>query len=239
MNQPAKAFKARDTDIWDTLLLLGSLSLVAWGGGYLGYYSGRFDGSEFDTVPSKRSASSGPTGPPESPQFKRGRTLYADKCSVCHGGRGEGDAAKGFPPLDKSEWVTAAGTARLLRIITQAVDGPIDVAGTKYDTKGMPAWAVPPSPGEVAPLSPEELAAVATFIRGAWSNKAGAVNAGQIKLVLAESKGRDAPWKVADLEKVPDPGGGAGDELNSEQLRDKLKGLPPEKLKDILESLGK
>jgi ABC-type cobalamin/Fe3+-siderophores transport system ATPase subunit len=132
--------------------------------------------------------------------------------------------------LDGSEWVVAAGPARLIRILAQAVEGPIKVAGKEYNNPGMLAWG--------NQLKPEELAAVITYIRQAWSNKASAVTVDQIKAVLQETKGREAKWTVAELEKVPEAlGGGGAAELTPEQLRDKLKALPPEKLKELLKDL--
>ena len=218
--------------ILETLVLVGGIGLVAWGGIYLGHFGGRFDGNEFDAIPAKRVVSAGAASAPESPEFKEGRKLYTANCQACHGGRGEGEGAPGVPPLDKSEWVGAAGPARLIRILAHAVEGPIKVAGKEYNNTGMLAWG--------AQLKPEELASVATFIRGAWSNKGGPVTTDQIKAVLTETKGREAKWTVAELEKISENlGGAAGPELTPDQLRDKLKAMPPDKLKALLKDLEK
>jgi len=223
----------RGTGILDTLVLLASVSLIAWGGVYLGHYGGRFDGNEFDAIPSKRSTAAAPGGPPESAEVKRGRSVYAANCAACHGARGEGEATPGVPPLDKSEWV--ASGSRFIRILLHAVDGPIKVAGKDYNNPGMIAWG----PGG-SNLPVEDLAAVATYVRQAWGNKAGAVTPDQIKAVITETKGREAKWSPAELEKIPDTASGpAAAELTPDQLRDKLKALPPEKLQDILRALGK
>lgn len=236
MNLTANAASSRAYSILDTLLFLGSLTLVAWSGVYLGHYGGRFHGNEFDAVPSKRTGSAGPVGPPESPEFKRGRIVYALNCQACHGARGEGEGTPGVPPLDKSEWVTGAGASRLMRILIHAVDGPMKVLGKDYNNPGMLAWG--PSGSN---LPAEDLAAVATFIRQAWSNKASTVTVDQIKAVLDETKGRETKWTEPELLKIPETVGGAATNapLTNEQLLDKLKALPPEKLQDILKALGK
>jgi len=216
----------------DVILLVSSVALVAWGGIYLGHYGGRFDGQEFDPIPTKSAASTGPAALPEAPEFKRGRIVYTVNCTACHGARGEGDEGKGFPPLDKSEWVTAAGPNRLIRILAHAVEGPIKVAGKDYNNPGMLAWA--------GLLSPEDLAAVATYIRQAWSNKAGSVTKEMVTAVLDETKGREAKWTVAELEKVPEGPGGAAvvAELTPDELKSRLKKLPADKLKELLKELG-
>jgi len=224
----------RGVGLLDTVLLVSSVALVAWGGIYLGHYGGRFDGNEFDAIPSRRVVSAGPKAPPESPEVKKGRLVYTGYCAACHGAKGEGGAAPGTPPLDKSEWVTSPGPGGLLRILCHAVEGPITVAKQEYNNPGMIAWG--------ATLKPDEIAAVATFIRQAWSNKASPVSVDQVNTVLTATKDRSSKWTVAELIKVPetDGSGAAGAaELTPEQLRDKLKALPPEKLKDLLKDLGK
>lgn len=232
MNWTRNQSSDQGVGLLDTLLLVSSVALVAWGGLYLGHYGGRFEGNEFDAIPSKRMVSAGPAGPPESAEVKRGRLVYIANCAACHGAKGEGGASPGTPPLDKSEWVTGPGPGRLLRILCSAVEGPITVAKQEYNNPGMIPWG--------ATLPPEDIASVATFIRQAWSNKAGPVTVDQVKAVLNETKGRSNKWSVAELMKVPETdGAAAGAELTLEQLHDKLKALPPEKLKDVLKDLGK
>lgn len=216
----------------DVILLVSSVALVAWGGIYLGHFGGRFEGQEFDPIPTKSVAATGPAALPEAPEFKRGRIVYTVNCTACHGARGEGDESKGFPPLDKSEWVTAAGPARLIRILAHAVEGPIKVAGKEYNNPGMLAWA--------GLLSPEDLAAVATYIRQAWSNRAATVTKEMVTAVLDETKGREAKWTAAELEKIPEELGGSvvAAELTPEELKSRLKKLPADKLKELLKELG-
>ncbi|HRM94866.1 MAG TPA: cytochrome c, partial [Alicycliphilus sp.] len=66
-----------------------------------------------------------------------------------------------FPPLDGSEWVQ--GEPRVLaNILLHGITGEITVKGNKYQG-AMPAFPQ---------LSDAELAGIASFIRGNWSNKA-------------------------------------------------------------------
>ena len=92
-----------------------------------------------------------------------GKAVFAAQCVACHQATGKGLPGV-FPPLDGSEWVQ--GDARTLaNILLHGITGEISVAGTSYNG-AMPAFAQ---------LGDAELAAVATFIRSNWSNKAEAV----------------------------------------------------------------
>ncbi|HYE40207.1 MAG TPA: cytochrome c [Ramlibacter sp.] len=102
-----------------------------------------------------------------------GKQLFTANCVACHQAAGNGVPGV-FPPLDGSEWVT--GEPRVLaNILLHGVEGELTVRGTVY--KGsMPAFAQ---------LGDAELAAVATYVRGSWSNQAGPVSP---QLVAAERK---------------------------------------------------
>ena len=94
-----------------------------------------------------------------------GRQLYTANCVACHQAAGTGVAGV-FPPLDGSEWVT--GEPRVLaNILLHGVEGELTVKGVGY--KGaMPAFAR---------LGDAELAALASYLRSSWSNRAPAVSA--------------------------------------------------------------
>lgn len=112
------------------------------------------------------------SGPPPGAAVD-GKQLFAAQCVACHQVHGKGLPGV-FPPLDGSEWV--AGDARTLaNILLHGIQGEIVVAGTTYQG-AMPAFAQ---------LSDAELAALASYIRGNWSNKAEAVPA---DLFAAERK---------------------------------------------------
>lgn len=94
-----------------------------------------------------------------------GKALYAAQCAACHQATGAGLPGV-FPPLDGAEWVQ--GEPRVLaNILLHGITGEITVKGNKYQG-AMPAFAQ---------LSDAELAGIASFIRGNWSNKAEAVQA--------------------------------------------------------------
>lgn len=92
-----------------------------------------------------------------------GKQVFTAQCVACHQATGKGLPGV-FPPLDGSEWVTG-DTRTLANILLHGINGEIEVEGVVY--KGaMPAFQQ---------LGDAELAAVASYIRGSWSNKAEAL----------------------------------------------------------------
>jgi mono/diheme cytochrome c family protein len=89
-----------------------------------------------------------------------GKQIFTAQCVACHQATGLGLPGV-FPPLDGSEWVV--GDERIVaNILLHGIAGEITVAGVAY--KGnMPPFKQ---------LADAELAAVASHVRGAWSNKA-------------------------------------------------------------------
>lgn len=88
-----------------------------------------------------------------------GKQVFSANCVACHQATGLGLPGV-FPPLDGSEWVH--GDARTLaNILLHGINGEISVVGATYQG-AMPSFQH---------LGDAELAAVATYIRGAWSNK--------------------------------------------------------------------
>ena len=102
-----------------------------------------------------------------------GKRVYTANCVACHQAGGTGVAGV-FPPLDGSEWAT--GNPRVLaNILLHGVSGDISVRGVAY--KGaMPSFSQ---------LGDAELAAVASYVRTSWSNKAAPLDA---QLFAAERK---------------------------------------------------
>lgn len=95
-----------------------------------------------------------------------GKQVFTANCAACHQASGKGLPGV-FPPLAGSEWVS--GDERVLaNILLHGVTGDITVAGN--DFKGsMPSFQQ---------LGDAELAAVATYIRSNWGNRAAPIQAG-------------------------------------------------------------
>lgn len=159
------------------LFLIGAAALVLWGAGYI-VLSGSFGRADLGD----RRTLADLAGPaPGAATAANGKQLFTANCVACHQASGKGLPGV-FPPLDGSEWVT--GDERTVaNILLHGVTGEITVMGNSF--KGaMPAFAQ---------LSDAELAAVASYIRAEWSNKAGAIKP---ELFEAERKAgtRTAPF---------------------------------------------
>lgn len=112
-----------------------------------------------------------------------GKALYAAQCVACHQASGAGLPGV-FPPLDGSEWVQ--GEPRVLaNILLHGITGDITVKGNKF-SGAMPSFAQ---------LSDAELAGIASFIRGNWSNKAEAIPAELFAKERKDGAARTTPFE--------------------------------------------
>ena len=159
------------------LFLIFALAHVLWGAAYI-VTTGPFGAS---ALGDNRTVAdlSGPA--PGAAGMVDGKQVFAVNCVACHQTTGKGLIGV-FPPLDGSEWVV--GEERILvNLLLHGINGEIEVMGVTY--KGaMPAFKQ---------LSDAELAAVATYVRKEWSNKAGPITP---QLIETERKAsmRTAPF---------------------------------------------
>ncbi len=102
--------------------------------------------------------------PVEAGVASRGARLYEQQCVQCHGERGEG-VAGAYPALAGNRAVTLAQTANLVQIVLNGGFAPA--------TSGNPRpFGMPPF---VLQLSDADTAAVLSYIRNAWGNRAAPV----------------------------------------------------------------
>ena len=123
----------------------------------------------------------------------KGKAIYAREgfCITCHQPDGKGLTASGFPPLTATEWVLGSED-RLIKLVLNGLHGPIEVQGKKY------AGQVPMTPfGGM--LKDEEIAAVLTYVRNSFGNKAPAVTAAKVKEVRAATKGKTGFYSPDEL----------------------------------------
>ena len=145
-----------------TLVALITLAVVISGVAYilLSEPFGQPDLGDRRTLADLRAPAAGAPG-----AAANGKQVFTTKCAACHQATGKGLPGV-FPPLDGSEWVV--GDERTVaNILLHGISGEITVMGNTY--KGaMPAFKQ---------LSNAELAAVASYIRAEWSNKASPIKA--------------------------------------------------------------
>ncbi len=125
-------------------------------------------------------------------QYLAGQEIYFREghCVTCHQPNGQGlDPA--FPSIAQSPYVTE-DPERLIKLTLYGLMGPLEVNGKKYD------GAVPMTPfGGM--LQDEEVAAVLTFVRNSFGNKADPIPVAAIKKVRDANPGRVMLYNTADL----------------------------------------
>ena len=125
--------------------------------------------------------------------FVKGEEIYNREgyCITCHQPDGRGLSASQFPPLAGVEWVTGS-EERLIKLTLKGIMGPIDVKGKTY-------------PGQV-PMTPfggmlndEEVAAVLTFVRNAFGNKAPAISPEKVKEIRKNIEDKEGFYTAEEL----------------------------------------
>ncbi len=105
------------------------------------------------------------TAPVSAGVVERGARVYADHCASCHGAQGQG-VGGAYPPLAGNRVVTLPVTANLVQVVIHGGFAPATQGHPR--PFGMPPFALV--------LSDADVAAVLTYIRGSWGNRAGTVS---------------------------------------------------------------
>lgn len=111
-----------------------------------------------------------------------GKKEYGMICAACHGDDGLGKPGQA-PPLAGSEWVNSPDFKRMEEIPQLGLNGNLHVAGQEWNLSMAPMGAA---------LSDSDLAAVLTYIRSSWGNKASPVSDTDIKAMRAAVAGHGA-----------------------------------------------
>jgi mono/diheme cytochrome c family protein len=95
----------------------------------------------------------------------RGAKLYEQHCAACHGAQGQG-VPRAYPPLAGNRAVTMPVTQNLVQVVLHG--------GFPPATRGQPRpFGMPPF---ATVLSDADVAAVLTYVRTSWGNKAAPVS---------------------------------------------------------------
>jgi mono/diheme cytochrome c family protein len=125
--------------------------------------------------------------------FTKGKAIYSRDgfCGTCHQPDGKGLPASGFPPLTGTKWTTGSDE-RMIKIALNGLYGPIEVAGNKLNGQ-VPMTAF----GRM--LKDEEIAAVLTYVRNSFGNKASVVTPDQVRKVRAATKTKTGFYTAEEL----------------------------------------
>ena len=175
-------------------IIVVTLALISFGGLYLDSHGGWFDKNVYAPYQSSAQLESFQPRSGAAEAMARGKGVYESVCGICHNSDGTGKPGQA-PALAGSEWVTSKGINRLAHIPLAGVAGAIKVGGKDWNLN-MAAMG--------AALPDEDVAAVLTYIRSSWGNKAEAVTADDVKKVRAEIGKSPQPYSDAQLKAMPE-----------------------------------
>ena len=174
--------------------------------------------------------------------YELGAKVYQrhSHCATCHLPHGKGNGLV-YPSLIGSPWVTGSED-RLIKMALHGMWGKITVHGKAYD----PARGVPPMTAFRNLLKDDEIAAVLTFVRNTWGNKASTISTESIKRVRAETIDRTTFWNPDDLlaehpleaELIVKGAGGDAETLSNKELEDELLAASPAELVQVAMEKG-
>jgi mono/diheme cytochrome c family protein len=122
-----------------------------------------------------------------------GKQVYSTVCIACHQPTGAG-LAPVFPTLVNTEYVNGSAE-RMAAIVLKGVMGPITVNGVLYQN------IMPP---QEAMLTDEKIAAVLTYVRGSFGNKAGPVKPEVVTEARKKFVSKTTMWSEAELKAWPE-----------------------------------
>ncbi len=192
--QPFSSSEPRETrgsgtavPVWLFVLMF---LLLYWGALYFDEHGGWFSAQVYRPYQSVEDLNAYVMTPGGNAQ---GKMVFDKICALCHGPEGEGKPGQA-PPLAGSEW--AQGSAnRMIRIPLVGLNGPIQVKGQQYNLS-MAAMG--------AALSDDDLAAVLSYIRTSFGNKAEAITPEQVAAVRSALKSHPGPYTADELKNVPE-----------------------------------
>ncbi|MFX0558321.1 PVC-type heme-binding CxxCH protein [Maribacter sp. CXY002] len=126
-------------------------------------------------------------------KFKKGKKIYETEgyCITCHQESGSGLQKAGYPTLVGQEWVTG-NEDRLVKLALHGLYGPMDIMGNHYEGQ-VPMMAFK------GLLNDDEIAAVLTYVRNAFGNKASVINPEKVKEIRDETKDRNTFYTPKEL----------------------------------------
>ncbi len=176
-------------------LLFIFAGFIFFGATYLGRFSGHFNPRIYNEH-QKEFGAAQVAAAPVDPVVLGEKLFNNAACNACHQTTGVG-VPGAIPPLAGSEWAQGPED-RTIRIVLYGLQGPIKVTGKDFNS-AMPAF------GKVAGggfnWSDDKIAAVLTYVRQAWGNKAPPVTAQKVTEIRTK-EGDHKPWTAEELEKI-------------------------------------
>ena len=189
--EPEPGAERKPLPIWIVVL---TLILIFTGGLYFDEHGGWFDAKVYGPYASADQLDLYQPKSGAAAALARGKVVYEQVCGLCHGPDGLGKAGQA-PPLAGSEWVNAKGFSRLAHIPLAGVAGDIQVEGKDWNMS-MAAMG--------AALSDDDLAAVLTYVRSSWGNKASPLTGDDIHAIRTAMGAHPAPMSADQMKTMPE-----------------------------------
>ena len=173
---------------------------IIWASIYFGVFNGGLSGNvynEYDSSPAvlfpleqKAGATTGAAEVQTQTLAQQGKAVFSVTCAACHQPSGMGLPGQ-FPPLAGSD-IVQGSEKRVVAIVLKGLQGPITVSGKPFTSANqMAAWETQ--------LSPRKIAAVLSYVRQEWGNKAPEISEAKVIAAKTEFAARSTPWTEADL----------------------------------------
>lgn len=176
------------------VLLFVFSGLIFYAATYINFHSGHFHSEIFNENAHPTNAAA---AAPKVDPVVLGKKSFEQVCATCHQATGLGVEGV-YPPLAGSEWVVGS-PERVIRIVLYGLKGQVTVKGKQFGAAAMPAF------GKVAGSgynwNDERIAAVLTYVRQEWGNKAGPITPEQVA-AIHEKEANRKEWSQEELEKI-------------------------------------
>lgn len=197
MNQPLAetepTAERNQAPVW-LVVLLAVISY--WAMLFMDNYAGGFNSQVYEPFRSYKQVADANPRDDAQQLVAMGQARYEIYCAGCHQLTGQGSPGL-VPPLAGSDWVNAPNPARIIRIVLQGPTGTFKVNDQMWNT---PTAMTPFGTS----LKDDEIAAILSYVRQAWGNKAGIVKPEPVKAIREETSNHSNPWTMEELLKVSD-----------------------------------
>jgi mono/diheme cytochrome c family protein len=178
---------------WLPLALVFVFSgLVLASATYLNRYSGHFSANIYNENGQPGGPAAAASTAPDPVAL--GKRQFQSACMSCHQASGLG-VPGAFPPLAGSEWAQGS-EERTIRIVLHGLGGEVKVGAATFNG-AMPSFGKVPGSGYN--WRDDQIAAVLTYIRQEWGNKAGPITPEQVAAIRTLEAARAKPWTAAEL----------------------------------------
>jgi mono/diheme cytochrome c family protein len=154
-------------------ILFALSALILFSGTYLNRYAGHYSSLVFNE---NLKPSTGAAAAVKLDPVAVGKGAFNAVCITCHQATGAGIPGT-YPPLAGSEWVNGPAS-RVIAIVLYGLKGDIHVEGHDFNAAAMPVFGQ--VSGSAYNWSDEKVAAVLTYVRQEWGNKASPVSADDV-----------------------------------------------------------